>query len=67
MTWRITLTSGAEVYTDTPIDLDTLAANRWAAVQAIPRGVCGDILRNRPTSQMYLNIAQIVSIKEVDA
>lgn len=66
MTWRITLTSGAEVYTDTPIDRDTLAANRWVAVQAIPRSVYGDILRNRPTSQMYLNIAQIVSIKEVE-
>lgn len=66
MTWRITLTSGAVLYTETPLDFDKMGRERWVCIEAIPKSVGGDLLRGRPTARTWLNIAQIVSIRDVD-
>lgn len=65
MTWKIDLTSGAAYYTDTPLDFDRMGRERWVCIEAIPRAVSGDPLRGR-TYTVWLNIAQIASIYEVD-
>lgn len=67
MTWKIELTSGAVVFTDTALDFDKLGGQRWLAIEAICKNVHGGLLRDLPATSVWLNIAQIVSIKEVDA
>ena len=64
MTWRITLTSGAVLDTDTPLDFDRMGRERWGCIEAIPKSVGGDLLRGRPTARTWLNIAQIAIIRE---
>lgn len=66
MTWRIELTSRAVVFTDTPLDFDKLGGQRWLMVMVLAKAVDGTILRDRPTVPMYINIAQIVTIREVE-
>lgn len=65
MTWKIELTNGVAYYTDTPLDFDRMGRERWVCIEAIPRAVSGDYLRGR-TTETWLNIAQIASIREVD-
>ena len=65
MTWKIELTSGAVVFTDTPLDFDKMGRERWVCIEAICKNAHGGLLRDRPTTRVWLNIAQIVSIKGV--
>lgn len=67
MTWKIELTSGAVVFTETPMDFDRMGRERWVCIEAIPKNAHGGLLRDLPTARIWLNIAQIVSIKDVDA
>jgi len=65
MTWRIELAYGVAYYTDTPLDFDRMGKERWLAIDEIPRAVSGDLLRGR-THLVHINIAQIVTIEDVD-
>ena len=64
MTWKIELANGAIFYTDTPLDFDKMGRERWVCIEAIPKAVSGDLLRGRPTTRTWLNIAQIAIIRE---
>lgn len=64
MTWRIELANGAIFYTDTPLDFDRMGRERWVCIEAISKAVSGDLLRGRPTTRTWLNIAQIAIIRE---